>query len=169
MQGWIWHRRLAWQILNLSRVRWSIHAHKDTTSPPAMVAVVFPLPPFPPNLYPHSICPSSVVVFVDFPPPPLSPHLMLIVRSHLLQHQRVSLLLSLAAKPMPPPNMTPQHLRSFSPQSCTGEGGCLTAGIGVDGVDIDIDDDDVDVSSPLAVIVIPLPLPSFPQVLNPLC
>jgi hypothetical protein len=62
--------------------RRSIHAHEDTTSPPAMVAVVFTLPPFPPNLCPRGISLSSVVAFVIFPPSPLS-----IVRSHLLQHQ----------------------------------------------------------------------------------
>jgi hypothetical protein len=53
MQGWIWHRRLAWQILKLCRVRRSIHAHEDATSHPGMVVVVFPLSPFPPDLCPH--------------------------------------------------------------------------------------------------------------------
>ena len=97
MQGWICHRRLAWQILKLSRVRRGIPAHEDTTSPPAMIAVVLPLPPLPPNLCPRGISsPSSVVVFAVFPPPTLSPHLMLIVKSHLLQHQRASLHLTLA-------------------------------------------------------------------------
>jgi hypothetical protein len=104
MQGWICHRRLAWQILKLSRVRRSIPAHEDTASPPAMIAVILPLPPLPPNLCPRGISsPSSVVVFaVLFPPPTLSPHLMLIVKSHLLHTSKpLSISLSPVVSPGP--------------------------------------------------------------------
>ncbi len=97
------------QILKLCCVRRSIHAHEDMTLPPAIVTVVILLSPFPPHLCPHGISPSAIVIVVDFPPPPLSPHLMLIVRSLPLQHQRASPLIFLTALPMPPPNMMPQN------------------------------------------------------------
>jgi hypothetical protein len=49
---------------------------------PVIVTFVIPLSPFPPNLCLYCISPFEIIVtVVDSPPPPLSPHFMLIVKS----------------------------------------------------------------------------------------
>ena len=95
--------------------------------------------------------------------PPLSPHLMLIVRSLPLQHQRASLLLYLAALTMlPPMNVTPQHECHHFLSPPLGKGRHSTAGIGVEGANVDVIDKDEDVPSHLAVVIVPL-IPFLPS------
>jgi hypothetical protein len=83
---------------------------KTSTSPPAMAAAVFPLPPFPSDLCPHGTPFCNHRRRRRFPSTgfPSRPHLMLIVKSLPLQHshhQRVALLLvprHLTSAPSPP-------------------------------------------------------------------